>query len=288
MRKYSFLLTLLVVLSACRHYSTYEDRDKWILTYRLTRMTLRNRPKEVTQYIYPAADTARPEVRKKYYSRYGFDPGGNIVFRNDYLNDSLYMTFEYRVDQDGLQQKSTNMKSGEVIYTVSKRLSDGRYMTTNPHSTNKSNAAIVGFLSGGDEKIREDYNDSTAHGDPYLVAHSYYQGNRLMKVAGRPAAGPQEALYFYSKSDSPDSLHIYQGSSASGNVLQRQLFFQNDHGDVAREIIIAGKDTTLLEENSYSYDARGNWVRRVQIPLKSNPKNYFGKEAMVIDREIVY
>ena len=288
MRKYSLLFALMTLLSACRHYSTYEDRDKWMLTYRLTRMTLRNRPKEVTQYIYPAADTARPEVRRKYYTRYSWDSGGNITSRNDYLNDTLFMRFEYWIDQDGMQQKATSMNSGKVTYTVSRRLGDGRYMTTNPHSTSTSNATIVGFLSGGDEKIREDYRDSTAHGDPYLVAHSYYQGNRLMKVAGRPAAGPQEALYFYSKSDAPDSLHIYQGSSASGKLLQRQLFFQNDHGDVVREIVIAGKDTTRLEESSYSYDAKGNWVRRIQIPLKFNPNDYNGKGVMVIDREIVY
>jgi hypothetical protein len=109
-----------------------------------------------------------------------------------------------------------------------------------------------------------------------------------MRVDGRPKGGPQEALYFYSKSGAPDSLNIYQGGSASGKLLQRQLFFQNDHGDVVREIVIAGKDTTRLEENSYSYDAKGNWVRRIQVPLKFNPNDYNGKGVMVIDREIVY
>jgi|HubBroStandDraft_5_1064220.scaffolds.fasta_scaffold83166_1 hypothetical protein len=288
MRKYSLLFALIVLLAACRHYSTYEDRDKWMLTYRLTRMVLHNRPKEVTQYIYPAADTARPEARRKYYTRYGFDPEGNITSRNDYLNDTLFMKFEYWLDRDGMQQKATSMNSGKVTYTVSKRLSDGRYMITNPHSTSKSNATIVGYFAGGDEKIREDYSDSTAQGDPYQVAHFYYQGNRLMRVDGRPKGSPQEALYFYSKSDAPDSLNIYQGSSASGKLLQRQLFFQNDHGDVVREIVIVGKDTTRLEINSYSYDAKGNWVRRIQVPLKFNPNDYNGKEVMVIDREIVY
>jgi hypothetical protein len=211
MRKYTLLLALIALLTACRHYGTYEDKDKWMLPYRMTRMTLRNRPRQVTEYIYSASDTARPEVRKNYYNTYRFDPEGNMVSRDAYQN-----------------------------------------------------------------------------GDPIQVVHFYYKGNRLLRVMYRTAEGSQEVVYFYSHSDAPDSLHIYQGSSASGKLQQRQLFFQNEHGDVVREIAISGKDTTLLEENSYIYDAKDNWVRRVKIPLKYNPGDFMGKDGTVMDREIVY
>jgi hypothetical protein len=288
MRKYTLLLALIALLAACRHYGTYEDRDKWMLPYRMTRMTLRNRPRQVTEYIYSASDTARPEVRRKYYNSYKFDPEGNMVSRNVYQDDTLWIKFEYWVDRDGMQQSSTPMGTGKVSLIVSRRLSDGRYMIINPDLTGRSNATILSFPSGGDEKIREEYSDSTAHGDPFQVVHFYYKGNRLLRVMYRTAEGSQEVVYFYSHSDAPDSLHIYQGSSASGNLLQRQLFFQNDHGDVVREIVISGKDTTLMEESSYIYDAKDNWIRRVKIPLKYNPSDYMGKDGTVMDREIVY
>ena len=282
-------MAFIAVLAACRQDSgTYQDRDKWMLTYRMTRMTLRSRPRQVTEYVYAASDTGRPEIRRKYYNQYGFDAEGNTISRNVYMDDTLWMKFEYWVDQDGPQQRATTMDTRKVSLTVSRRLSDGRYMINNPHLTGRSNATIVGFLSGGDEKIREDYGDSTAHGDPFQAAHFYYHGNRLMRVTARTAAGPQEVRYFYSNSDAPDSIRIYQGSATAGKLLQRQLFFQNDHGDVVREIVIAGTDTTRLEEDSYSYDAKGNWVRRVMIPRKFDPTNYREKEITVIDREFVY
>lgn len=287
MRKYS-LLALIGLLAACRHHSTYQDRDKWMLTYKMTRMTLRNRPREVTQYVYAASDTVTPEKRRKFYDRYGFDQDGNTISRNTYMNDTLWIKFEYWVDQDGMQQRATTMSTGKVSTTVSRRLSDGRYMIINPHLTSRSNATILSFLSGGDEKIREDYSDSTAHGDPFQVAHFYCKGNRLLRVTGGSASGSQEVVYFYSHSDAPDSLLIYQGSANGGKLLQRQLFFQNAHGDVVREIVINGKDTARLEEDSYTYDAKGNWIRRVMIPRKFDPSNFMEKEITVIDREIVY
>jgi hypothetical protein len=288
MRRYTLLLALIPLLTACRHYGAYEDKDKWMLPYRMTRMTLRNRPRQVTEYIYSASDTARPEVRKNYYNTYRFDPEGNMVSRNAYQDDTLWIKFEYWVDRDGMQQRSTPMGTGKASLIVSRRLSDGRYMIANQDLTSRSNAKILSFPPGGDEKIREEYSDSTAHGDPIQVVHFYYKGNRLLRVMYRTAEGSQEVVYFYSHSDAPDSLHIYQGSSASGKLQQRQLFFQNEHGDVVREIAISGKDTTLLEENSYIYDAKDNWVRRVKIPLKYNPGDFMGKDGTVMDREIVY
>ncbi len=193
------------------------------------------------------------------------------------------------MDQNGMQEKVTDMSRGKISFIVSRRLSDGRYLTIRRDFVNGGYSAMIHrFLPGGDEEVREDYRDSTADGDPRDVAHYYYKGNRLMRVAARTTSGPQDVLYFYSGSDAPDSLRIYQGRSTEGKLLQRQLFFQNDHGDVLREIVIIGKDTTRLVENSYSYDAKGNWVRRVEIPRKFDPTNFLEKQITVIDREIVY
>jgi hypothetical protein len=286
MRKYSLLLALIVLLAACRHYSTYQDRDKWMLTYRMTRMTLRNRPREVTEYIYAASDTTTPGKRNVYYSRYRFDSEGNMISRNIYMNDTLWLKFEQWEDQNGVQQRTTT--DGKVVTTISQRLSDGRYMIVGPYPGYMRFAKIISFLSGGDEKVREDYFDSTAKGKPLKITHFFYKGDRLIRSTEQTAAGAKDFRYFYSVSDAPDSLLTYQGSATEVKLLERQLFFQNDHGDVLREIVIKGRDTTRLEDNTYTYDAKGNWVRRVQIPRKFDPTNDMGKRVGVIDREIVY
>lgn len=209
--------------------------------------------------------------------------------RTNYMNDTPFMKFDWSIDQDGLQGKITEMSRGKVTRIVSRRQNDGSFLTISPGFGSAYRATIHRFLSGGDEVIKEEYPDSTVRGDATNVGYLYYQGNRLMKATGGTKASFQEAVYFYSHSDAPDSLRIYQGRATAGKLIQRQLFFQNDHGDVLREIVITGMgDTTRLDENTYSYDAKGNWVRRIVIPRKFDPTNPMEKEIMVMDREIVY
>ncbi len=287
MRKYSLLLALIVLLAACRRYSTYQDRDKWMLTYRKTRMTLRNRPREVTEYIYAASDTTTPGKRNGCYFRYRFDAGGEYDLPKHLYE--RYPLVEIRAMgglQNGVQQRTTT--KGEVVTTISQRLSDGRYMIVGPYPGYVRLAKIISFLSGGDEKVREDYFDSTAKGKPLQVTHFFYKGNQLLRSTEQTAAGTKDFRYFYSGSDAPDSLLTYLGTATAGKLLERQLFFRNDHGDVLREVVIKGDDTTRLEDNTYTYDAKGNWVRRVQIPRKFDPTNDMEKTVNVIDREIVY
>lgn len=289
MRIYHLLPALIALLIACHPSGgTYQDRDKWMLNGRMTRMTLRGQPKQVTEYIYPASDTAHPEKPKMFYSRYSFDAEGNIISRYAYMKDTLWMTFDYWVTSDGLQDSTKIISDGKVTHTVSRRLSDGRYLTINRHGFGKPTASILSFLSGGDEKIREYYGDSTAQGKPEQVAHFYYQGNRLMRVAAQTKEGPEEARYFYSSWDAPDSIWTYAVNLMGRTLVERELFFHNKQGDVVRDITIRGRDTTHLEDNSYSYDAKGNWVRQVSFTRKDPHPSYIVGGVTVTDRAILY
>jgi hypothetical protein len=283
------LPALIPLLTACHSTGgTYQDRDKWMLTDRMTRMTLRGQPKQVTEYIYPASDTARPEKRKIYYTRYGFDAGGNIISRHAYMDDTLWMTFDYWVNSDGLQDSTKVINGGKVIHSDSRRLSDGRYLTVDRHGYGKPTASILSFLAGGDEKIREYYPDSTAQGKPRQVAHFYYQGSRLMRVAAQTKEGPEEVRYFYSAWDAPDSIWTYKDNLIGRTLIERELFFHNKQGDVVRDITIRGSDTTRLEDNSYSYDAKGNWVRQISFERKGRNPYDTGNGVTVTDREFLY
>jgi hypothetical protein len=59
-------------------------------------------------------------------------------------------------------------------------------------------------------------------------------------------------------------------------------------GSRLTRVTVRGNDTTQFEENSYSYDAKGNRVRRVITPRKGDPTNYGQNEISVIDKDIVY
>lgn len=286
-----FVLSLLVELFAChQRISKYQNRDKWMLVERMTRMVLRGRPKSVTQYVYPAVDTLHPEKLKIYYDCWGFSPEGDISYRHSYMYDSPFMSFDYWIDRDGQQEKITEGSSGKVTLSRSRRRSDGSYLRIVPHAGGDASATVERFMAGGDEKITERYSDSTATGELVEEGHVYYDGNRLVRVTSKTGQGAQEARFFYSSFDAPDSMWTYQDGLLGRTLFERQLFYHNGHGDVVREIIIRGKDTTSFEQYTYTYDARGNWVRRVSVQRIKEKQPYYspGSGAMIEDRKIVY
>jgi len=280
----------MAALTACHHTEgTYQDRDKWMLPDDgMTRMTLRGRPRQVTEYGYRVADSARPERRRSFYSRFGFNAQGNLISLYEYMDDTLWLTFDYWVDENGLQDSTRGIKDGRVIHMVSRRLTDGRYLTISPHVTSKPTASIISFPSNGDEKIQEYYADSTAKGKPEQSAHFYYAGNRLMRVEAQTKEGPEEVKYFYSRFDAPDSSWTYKNNVIGRTLAERQLYLNNSHGDAVREITIRGNDTTFLEDHTYTCDAKGNWVRQISITRKQSTPTYSAGGPYIREREFVY
>lgn len=127
---------------------------KWTITER-DRRPLSAHPRQVTEYTGMASDTLKPEKRKSYYLRYGFDEQGNIVCRSTYMNDSLVMKRESQIDENGRQD-----------HTVS----------------------IYSFPSD-DEEVREDYDDSTSPDKRTGVVHKYYNGDRMVRATAAAADG---------------------------------------------------------------------------------------------------
>jgi hypothetical protein len=198
------------------------------------------------------------------------------------------MKVERWLDGGGIQERMTNMLTGEVIHTISRRLSDGRYKTVTSHLRGGFTAWLISFPAGGNERIQEIYGDTVAQGKPDQVIHFYYKGSRLMRLTAALAEGAEELRYYYSASDLPDSILTYRVDQAERTLVQRQLFLLNDHGDVKRDVTITGKDTTFLEENSYTYDSRGNWIRQVSARRKVSTTNGLNSQTTVTDRKFVY
>jgi hypothetical protein len=290
MTKYRLYLTfLLIAAGSCRHSNgQWQDRDKWILNDLIQRSTLRNRPRQVTEYIYLGSDTLKRGNRGLSYIQYSFDTGGKVISRNSYDNDSLTMKIDRWMDGDGMQEKMTNVQTGQVFLTISRRLGDARYKMVTAHLRGGFTAWLIRFVADGDEKIQELYSDTAARGKPDQILHFYYKGSKLVRLTAETTEGAQELRYYYSGSDAPDSILTYRGGPAERTLVQRDLFFRNDHGDATREVTITRRDTTSLEENSYTYDSKGNWIRKVSDQLEGGTPNAPKSKRTVADRIFVY
>src|SRR5690349_17329690 len=87
-------------------YGPYKNQDKWYLTEGLIRQFLRGQPKQITEYILSAPDTANAALKRAYYIRFGFNSDGDLIFRHFYMHDSLTQRAEYTYSTDGYQIKT--------------------------------------------------------------------------------------------------------------------------------------------------------------------------------------
>jgi len=290
MRERLFLLAFLPLLCACHgRIGPYQDKFKWIIFGKIERMTpLHGRPRQVTEYIMEAKDTARPETRGLFFKRYGFNAEGTMTMNYSYMNDTPVIKIDRQPDADGMQEKMTNMYNGEITRYVSRKLRDGRYKIITPREGAKPTATIVSFLSGGDEILEAHYDDTAALRKPLLVIHSYFAGDRLIRIERVDSAGPRDERYYYSDFDSPDSVLYYVGDGLGRTLQRRTIIFRNGHGDAVRTVTIEGNDTVGLEYDRYRYDEKGNWIRQIAIPKIVRRNSYGGKDTMLTDREFVY
>jgi len=182
----------------------------------------------------------------------------------------------------------TNVQTGQVFRTASRRLSDGCYKMVTANLKGGFTTWLIRFLADGDEKIQEIYADTATRGKPDQVLHFFYKGSKLVRLTVETTEGARDLRYYYSGSDALDSILSYRGGLAERTLVTRDLFFRNDHGDAAREVMIAGRDTVYREENSYTYDSKGNWIRKVSDQLESSKANALKSKRIVADRIFVY
>lgn len=275
------LVAGMLFLGGCHHgLGTYRNMDRWMLPAGDDRRPLGGHPREITEYDMRGEDTGDVGKRGLFYVKYGFGADGDLISRDTYLHDTLVMKSAAVFNQEGYQDVTTNVESGQSARTYSRRLSDGRYKTVFVHLKTPSTSTITAFLANGTEVVRDEFEDTAAEGKPTGNANIYYDGNRISKVVGLSGGNTIEELMYYSKWDTPDSIQMYSGKLVR-RLLERVYYSMNDHGDPVRLVRMVGKDSPAVETYEYVYDQHGNWTREItrQMP---------GNRVTVAERDIKY
>ena len=292
MAKVVLYLALFFAAVSCRqnHYAPWQHKAKWELPAHFHTMVVRGRPRQVTEWKYPASDSVKPAAqRRKNFTRYSFDRSGMFIQMESYLGEVPAVEYRQWQDKDGMQEKIES--AGHVSLFVSRRLADGRYIITGTGLFGAEKVKeIIGFISDSDEVTHEYYMDTATGARPLQVERAYYQGARLMSVMRKSADSAfwVELRYFYSSWDVPDSLLTFQVRKGEKILDNRQLFFRNSHGDIVREVTIKGSDSSDRVEYSYLYDSKGNWIRQVSNPVHYSRRDRSSPEPSIVEREFVY
>lgn len=292
MTKHLFFLAYIVVAAGGCHTTLgpYRNMDKWLLVGGEDRRPLNGHPREVTEYTYNAADTIKPEVRGVLYVKYGFNADGDIVSRDTYMEDTIVMRSATTFGVNGRQETTTNVKTGQSSKVVTRPLGDGRFETINYHLKSKPTASVSSFPADGEEQIRDDFDDTVIDKKAPRSVHIYYSGNRITRITGQTEVGKFEERLFYSRWDTPDSVHIFDGTPPDAKLLERGRYIINDHGDPVRHITIAGNVPSSVESFRYLYDQHGNWTRQTRTTLRMAAASDADttNQAVVTDRTIEY
>jgi hypothetical protein len=205
----------------------------------------------------------------------------------DYSNDKVFAKTDYWIDQNGLQIHGIDeMKKEHRL--VSRRLADGRYQLVFGIPGEGPFTWFVSYLAGGDEVIEETYNDSMRLDRPVRIHHSFVHGNRPIKFVEHTPTSTIESRYFCSTFDKPDSILSDSGTAPDKKWVERQYLFRNRYGDVEKEIVIVGYDTTFVRRSAYVYGEKRNWIRRVSTRLVDKNIREGDDSVVITDREFVY
>jgi hypothetical protein len=294
MAKTLLYLTLFLAAVSCSQspYGKWQNKTKWELPLHIQKAVVRGRPGQVTEWGYPAGDSAKPVAqRRKHFTRYRFDSTGMATQWGDYFHDSLQTETRQWLDKDGIQQRMTEGMTGHASLLVSQRLADGRYKVTGTGFFGLGAVKIIiGFISDSDEVIQEYYTDPAVGARPFEVERDYYQGQRLMRIMREwtDTGGQVEIRYFYSLWDVPDSMLTFKILTGEKLLDQRELFYRNSHGDIVRQMAIKGGDSSDRVEYSYIYDSKGNWIKVVSNPVRDSSRDHFNPKPTIVEREFVY
>ncbi|HEV2480987.1 MAG TPA: hypothetical protein VGS79_15025 [Puia sp.] len=290
MNKTLFMAAVVSMTVACRRGGPYHNFDKWKTLPILWDAPLKGHPREVLEREYPAADSARPDLKRFLSRKFHFDDDGNLVREDNFMDDKLVYWSIWRYDQDGPQEITTAADGKYSGRTVSKSIGEGRYKfityrSHGPGGVQAQGVRIIIFPSSGKEQIDEIYNEDTiATGKPHGLLHVYYDGGRVMKRISTTKDGTVEEHYFYSRWDSPDSIETFAGRK----LTERAIFVVNQQGDAARRMVISEGDTSG-ESYQYEYDSHGNWTKQIETPLRKDTSlGVLSGGASVRERVFVY
>lgn len=289
MKNWRPLLGGMLSLIACAAGNQrYTNNEKWIIPDAQPYYRLKDKPRVITEVGYPEGADTPYDKKKIFYFRYAFNGEGDMVLRNSYMNDTLFVVSQSSYDENGYQYRTWAVGGKDTAWGMSRRFGGGRFKTITRHAHGSLNSTITSFFHDGQDCLQEIFRDTLAEGRPYQTIHNFYEGQRLVKSLTTADEGAAMARLYYSTGTSPDRIE----TSTGGNIVKRDIFINNKAGDPVQYWQIEGKDTVTRSSFSYTYDAHGNWIKRRDFTdNKTVMPNYFapaGGSTYIMEREIVY
>jgi hypothetical protein len=289
--KYFTFFILLMPLHAAKGQGKYYPKLQWY-TSSNPNFPVKYQPEKVTEYFYGGVDSLMKTDLKKFgsYDEFTYDTAGNLLSRKLFFNDnfwSLYTsTFNPTGERAEYQFKSNNGIDKGVFLTT-EPTNDGRFRQIIYSDHKESKVTFYSYKNNGNDVVSEEHKNMGAY-TTTTITNLQYNGRQLLSRFTKIVDGKDTAVvrkfYFYSLDNSLDSIITF-----SGKERKRQLFVKNEHGDPLAEIEIEHNDTTEYKTYTYLYDAKGNWIRRVEEDRLSFGQIVFQNQKFsMVRREIIY
>ncbi|GAB2813688.1 hypothetical protein GCM10027043_11850 [Ferruginibacter profundus] len=278
-------------LYAAKGQGKYYPKAQWYTSSHKL-FQVKAKPKKVTEFFYNGVDSLTGTDLKKIgsYDEFIYDTAGNLLSRKLFFDDNFWNQFTTNFSSTGLvsafQSKSKAGIENGILMKIAPA-GDGRYKQIIYRNNKPGQVIFYTFKNKGDDILLVEQKKIGDH-TTTNISNLHYNGNQLLSdsvkvVTGKDTYSTQKK-YFYGKDNSLDSVITY-----SGKERKRLLFIKNEHGDPLAEIEIEHNDTTEYKTYIYLYDAKGNWIRRVEEDRLSFGQTVFQNQKFsMIRREIIY
>ena len=276
MRNPVYVLLALVLLASCSNGGGYINYDRWKVSDRNGISYLRAKPAEVAtvQYIL-LEDTSLASAGQLLDSiLLRFDTLGNLVYQRTvqgagFQEDRYFYGDEGPAFRSVMHYNAGRQSVADSTHGIRKRLDGQSFAITYYHGSSRYQEDTMSFGVDSDVRVISRPADH-----PGYTLTTWYRNYRPAKDEGMDSYGRTGHLYHRDARGNLDSVTF-------SNPMEKEVFFNNAQGDPVLHYHTLGSDTMQLERISYTYDARGNWTRRLTwqkalqppVALMKNPRN---------------
>lgn len=280
----------MVSCAAKKQQGKYYLKDQWI-TRSADYFPVKNKPHSIREYLFKCkteADTLpKPLDQADSYEDYVYDSAGNRLEYNIVLGNGSVYRYITTYIESGYTTMLTITSSG--ITSKQKAFEfmpagDGRYKLIKD-SVNGYEQFYTYFNNGNEVLIEKNFDFGVMKS--HTLERTFYDGQRILKkVSDVKSTNGNFTNTTEFKYTGNNVLKGMQDQLMGGSIKDYTL---NAAGDPTKEVVIRNhKDTMIYKTYSYLYDAKGNWIRRLEKDNLSQKYYQPGRSYALLIREITY
>ena len=258
-----------IVTSCATKQTAYYNHDKWKIPGDINMAPLKASPKEIKESLFTnLTDTSiNAKGTLNSINTWRFDAAGNLMYREYFISDEFWIRTEMQLGTNGYQSRSytnndaqhTKEDAGKI---VSKPISDSSFFEETFSPQNGNSYRLKTFGNNGKIITIEEIKDTVLYKNATSRELLYYEGDKLQKALYSSINDtPRLAHYFYNTNGFLDSIILRQ----QGAIIQQEFFVNNTQGDPVSYLKINAQGDTLQNIMfTYIYDAKANWIKRLE------------------------